>query len=360
MPNLPLEILNVGVSLVCMGLIHWQTKQHGLRTNYSPERIGLFDALKGVCIVGVLLIHAAYLTPVSTPIYRTLDFAVPFFFVSSGFLLSVRCNGRIDLKEYYQKLFFRVLLIYLIFVIGTRIFKGGELTVRDIFLDALLGRTNYNYYFIPIILQLYILFPYLIKFREKFNNTVIFCLIAAVSFLSYIGNHYIEQPDWNTNPWYLVFIGKDFAYFCFGIFLSQYEIRKIRFRGFFSSFMIFLAGTLLLIFLTGEYRLSYAYPFAAFMFALVLYNIIKEHQWLWILEDLGRYSLVVYLVHSTIQRTVVMKYFYIKEMPWGFELIVVVGTTLMLSYAFARMFMAVYGPATAYLSPIGRRGSVKK
>ena len=105
MPNLKIEILNVALSLICMVFIHQQTRKCGTMTDCIQQRIGLFDVLKGVCIVGVVCIHAAYLTPLGQGIYRTLDFAVPFFFVSSGFLLSVRCNGTIDLGRVLQETF---------------------------------------------------------------------------------------------------------------------------------------------------------------------------------------------------------------------------------------------------------------
>jgi hypothetical protein len=360
MPNLRIEILNVVVSLFCMGIIHQQTKKCGYKTDCIQQRIGLFDALKGLCIIGVVLIHAAYLTPVSLNVCRTLDFAVPFFFVSSGFLLSLRCNGTIDLSEYYRKFFVRVLLIYLIFVIGTRMFKGGELTVKDILLDVLLGRTNHNYYFIPLILQFYILFPYLVRFREKLDSPLFFCLVAAISFFFDVCNHYIQRPSWNSNPLYMVFIGRDLVYFCFGIFLARYDIWSLRFRDYLSSYMIFLTGAAVLMWLTGGYYLTYVYPFAAFIFALVVYNAIQEHLWLRIMEDLGRYSLVVYLVHSTIQSDIVMKYFYNAKLPWGVEFLVVVGVTVALSYGFARMFMAVYHPVIACVSPIKQRTSMRK
>jgi peptidoglycan/LPS O-acetylase OafA/YrhL len=355
MPNLKIEILNVAVSLFCMIFIHRQTKTCGYMTDCIRQRIGLFDVLKGICVVGVVCIHAAYLAPASRNIYRTLEFAVPFFFVSSGFLLSVRCKGTIDLSEYYQKLFVRILLIYLIFVVGTRMFKGEEMTVKDIFLDITLGRTNFNYYFIPLILQFYILFPFIVKFREKLDSLVIFFLVTATSFFFIVCNHYIQHPYWNNSPLYMVFIGRDLAYFCFGIFLSRYDIGRLGFRNYLLSFLIFLSGTAVLILSSGEYRLTYAYPFAAFIFALVIYNGIRQHHWLRIIEDLGQYSLVIYLVHSTIQGNVVMKYFYNEKQPWSVQFLVVVGVTVILSYSFARLFMAVYRPVVAYIFPIRRR-----
>ena len=360
MPNLRIEILNIALSLVCMASIHRQTRKYGCRVDCIQERIGLFDALKGVCIIGVVFIHAAFLTPVSLDICRTLDFAVPFFFVSSGYLLSVRCRGTLALGGYYRKFFVRVLLIYILFVIGTRVFKGQDLTLRDILLDILLGRTNYNYYFIPLILQFYILFPCLVRFKEKLDNPSVFCLIAFCSFFFYVCNHYIQRPYWNTNPYLLVFIGRDFIYFCFGIFLSRYEIRQLRFSDCLPVFMIFLAGVVALMLATGEYILTFAYPFVAFILTLAVYNQIPEQSWFRPLEDLGRNSLVIYLVHTTIQNTVVIKYLYNAKFPWEFELPVVVAATVVLSYMFARAFMFVYQPVISFFIPVKQLVAVEK
>lgn len=348
MSDIRVEVLNIVISLASLCLIHWQTSKLERRDGYARERIGAIDALKGICIIGVVFIHAAYLTPFNLTFCRSLDFAVPFFFIASGFLLSARFEGTLNAREFYRKLFFRVVLIYLIFVVGTRIFKGGEMTAQAVILDALLGRTNYNYYFIPLILQFYLLFPFLIRYRERLNNPFVFCMVALFSFISFMGNHYVEQPYWDSNPYYLIFIGKDFSYFCFGMFISQYDVSRLHFRNYSLSLLIFLAGAVCLMLLTGEYLLTYAYPFAAFVFSVAAYNLIKGQGWLRIMEDLGRQTLVIYLVHSTLQGSLVVKYFYNEKHPWGIELVLVVCITLILSYGFSKVFMAVYNPAVAY------------
>jgi peptidoglycan/LPS O-acetylase OafA/YrhL len=348
MSGLAAEVVNIVISLLSVGLIHRQAARHERREGYTLERMEVFDVLKGICIIGVVLIHAAYLTPFNLNICRSLDFAVPFFFIASGFLLSARFKGSLDLRSFYGNLFFRVVLVYILFVAGTRMIRGQEMTVQELLLDALLGRTNYNYYFIPLILQFYALFPLLIRFRERLSSTPVFSLVALFSFAAYAGNHYVEQPYWNSNPYYLVFIGKDFSYFCFGIFLSLYDISRMRLRDYLLPLLVFLAGAAGLMLLTGEYQLSYAYPFAAFILAVGVYYRVKGQRWLRIMEELGRYSLVVYLAHSTIQRLVVMTYVYNETRYWGLELVLVAGSTVIISYGFARAFMAIYNPAAAY------------
>jgi fucose 4-O-acetylase-like acetyltransferase len=157
-----------------------------------------------------------------------------------------------------------------------------------------------------------------------------------------------------------VFIGRDFIYFCFGTFLSRYDIRQLRFKDYLPSFITFLAGVVVLVLSKEEYILTYAYPFVAFILALIVYNRIGEHRWLRVFEVLGRYSLVIYLVHSTIQNTVVTKYIYDERLPWGFELFVVVGATVFMSYMFARMFMAVYQTVIAFFLPARQPVMVEK
>ncbi|MDR3629604.1 MAG: acyltransferase [Desulfocapsaceae bacterium] len=355
MSVLRIEGLNIVISLICLFFIHRQTRKLDRRAGTVTERIDVFDALKGICIVGVVFIHTAYLSPYSTYIYRSLDFAVPFFFISSGFLLAVRCKGSVDLRSYYRNLFFRVVLIYLIFVVGTRMLNGGEMSLQAVLRDALLGRTNFNYYFIPILLQFYMLFPLLIKYRERFDSTFIFCMVALFSFLSFVGNHYIEQPYWDSNPYYLVFLGKDFSYFCFGIFLSLHDISGLRFRNSLFSLLVFVVGAAGLMLSAGEFLLTYAYPFAAFIFAMSAYNLIKGQRWLQIMVDLGRYSLVIYLVHSTIKGGLVMKFFSNEARPWALEFMVISAVTIVLSYGFARVFMACYNPAVAFCLSIIRK-----
>lgn len=342
MQQLSAETLNASFSLLTVGLIHWQARRHGKSAFRPQERIGLFDVLKGLCIIAVVGIHTAYLTPIRFIIYRSLDFAVPIFFISSGYLLSVKNNGRIDLAEYFRKIFLRILLIYIIFVVGMRVVHGEEISMNEIALDALLGRTNNNYYFIPLILQFYILFPSLIRLRARFGNLFFFCAVALTSFFFKICNNYIQQPNWNSSQLYLIFVGRDLVYFCFGIFLSQYDIWKSRFSDYLPSFGLFLAGATFFTFSTNDYCLTYAYPFVAFIFALVVYNAIRQHCSLALVGDLGRYSLVIYLVHSVIQHSFVMQFLYDETLPWALNLVIVVTTTVLLSYAFAKVFMNVY------------------
>ena len=123
--------------------------------------------------------------------------------------------------------------------------------------------------------------------------------------------------------------------------------------------MIFLAGVVVLMLATGEYILTFAYPFVAFLFALAVYNKIREQPWLYLLEDLGRNSLVVYLAHTSIQNTVVMKYLYNAKFPWELELPVVVGATVILSYVFARVFMFVYHPVISFFMPVKQMVAVE-
>jgi fucose 4-O-acetylase-like acetyltransferase len=348
----------------------------------NKKRILFFDFLKGVSIIAVIGIHTSDLF-YATSIKTFFSFAVPAFIVSSGFLLAKRYSNHIDLKKYYKNIFFRIVVLYLVFVIlspvmscGFYVFKelilGKSLTwvmilkpfycgvaknlpISKVFLDVVLGRTAGGaYYFIPLLLQLYVLFPFLMKIKNKLKHFYYFESILLFSFYFLVLNGYLQNPEWNSNYYSLIFFGRFLLCFCFGMFLSEFDIEKIKIK---NIFVVLVAYILILIsssILQNNMTLTYFYPFVFVLILLGVYNsqlmgtkILKKIK---IINDLGKNSLIIYLLHLFIV------YDFINAI-WPETLLdrnsvvsylLVVFITVSLSYIASKIIMNIYSSILSY------------
>jgi len=118
--------------------------KHSHKENH--KRIRFLDFLKGLAIIAIVAIHAIDFVPGLEFLKGILWFAIPLFIIESGYLLSLHHNKKINFKEYYSHVFFRVFLIYVIFVLVIRWYLNQPFVFVEIMKDILLGRTNGNFY----------------------------------------------------------------------------------------------------------------------------------------------------------------------------------------------------------------------
>jgi len=262
------------------------------------KRLVFFDFLKGVAILAVIAVHAADFTPHASILKVFLWFALPLFIFESGYLLSIRHDNDLDLKEYLKHILSRIFVIYLFFVIMFRLILGQEFTAKEIFLDVIFGRTSGNYYFIPIILQFYLLYPLLRKFKKYFKNYFVFNLLYLIGFLFYLLDSLLQKPEWNSNPFSLAFFGRFFFYFCFGMILAEYDINKIRWKHTIGTVVIFGISMIFFRYYGGSWYLTYLYPLIILLLFLKIHNFFGDRKFkIPIINHIGKLSLIIYLVH---------------------------------------------------------------
>lgn len=187
------------------------------------ERNFAIDFLKTVAIFAVILIHVT--TPFLdkfVPFSFSFDlllllnqfsrFAVPLFFLSSGFLLALKYTNTFsiipffsfekkannsqplesNIGEFYKKRVLRILppylfwvLIYYLFVFPHSFQSLFSWTFVNSFLT---GNASYQLYFIPGIFVLYLLFPFFIKYKSFFlsKSFLISFFLFACIILSFI------------------------------------------------------------------------------------------------------------------------------------------------------------------------------
>lgn len=168
---------------------------NNFRRNIQLNRINIVN-IRGLAVIAVLFIHiiAPNITEQSSISVDTsfilIDslarFAVPVFFISSGFGISSIYKRYKSVLEFYIS---RIKLLpdFLIWTILYFSLNGFYLTTSSI-AKALIGRSFYHMYFIPALLICYLIFPFVQKFLS--NKLILILLIflgLIIQFLYYIG-----------------------------------------------------------------------------------------------------------------------------------------------------------------------------
>jgi surface polysaccharide O-acyltransferase-like enzyme len=173
------------------------------------KRILSIDLLKILAILGVIVIHT-YEKALSQTSYdilghpfiflveRSARFAVPLFFIISGYLLFHRYSKQYSLKEFYWKRCIRLLIPYLIwstiYIFLLEKAKVHDLSLPLIINNYIMGSASIQLYFIPSILILYFLFPLLQRITNKITIQVFFVLSIVEIALLYIDYFIMPLP----------------------------------------------------------------------------------------------------------------------------------------------------------------------
>ncbi|MDQ5951716.1 MAG: hypothetical protein QG639_997 [Patescibacteria group bacterium] len=153
--------------------------------------------LRGVAIVLVIVIHSLssfkespYITESPYQLWAvTLDqlarVAVPLFVALSGYGLMLKYQSHsLKWKEYLEKRVFKLLPLYILWSLAYWfIFLfipqwRATPEMKPFFGQLLFGNADYHLYFVPMIFQLYLLFPFLLKLIKK--NAKMVLLITGI------------------------------------------------------------------------------------------------------------------------------------------------------------------------------------
>ena len=138
------------------------------------------DILRIIAILAVIMIHSSTRTiettgndllriPWTLFLNQISRFAVPLFFMISGFVLELSYSFNTNYFEYLKKRFSRILIPYVFwsFIYFFFVYKNHSLG----FLSSLFGgNASYQLYFIPSLLIFYIIFPFFHKLNKIFAN----------------------------------------------------------------------------------------------------------------------------------------------------------------------------------------------
>jgi len=183
------------------------------------RRIIAIDLIRVLAITLIIAFHFIYDYTYANSL-RNLGFVgVSLFFIISGFVLAKRYPKLESFSlRWFFKRYLRISVLYysaliiLVVLLGKQVYAGGlvkNLVAHFLFIDFLFKETAYGItsaaWFIPPLIALYLMFPYLNKFTKKSLWFLVFIFTLMISARLYSGALSSYSP--------LFFIGE----FCFGI-----------------------------------------------------------------------------------------------------------------------------------------------
>ncbi|MGL5207203.1 MAG: acyltransferase [Acidaminococcaceae bacterium] len=188
------------------------------------QRNKLIDNLRGICMLGVIAIHAGSSIALSASpnvhIYMLFEvlsrYSVPAFFFISGYGLfaSYGLYQNLDYLPYLQKRFKSVGLPYVIwsilYLLYYQFVTPGSVSWSpfELFFTLFFGLASYHIYFMVILLWFYLLFPcwrLLLRWMHKISLplslTVLFFLQLGINYWTC---HYWSYPAWIAENQFLL------------------------------------------------------------------------------------------------------------------------------------------------------------
>lgn len=304
----------------------------------ASQRLIELDILRALAVIGVILIHvvsgALYYVNQSTlsfKVYVTIDqflrFCVPLFVALSGYTLALKYTGeKINLGEFFNRRIVRLLPWYLfwsaVIFLYLRFTHWWDLTPRFPFWKILfLGKADYHLYFVPMILQLYILFPFLPalynKFKVRFLIIVFLLQILFYWFLTQISLDKINIHLFTSDQQQYLFFGTWFFYFLLGIVLkTQFKVSRLFEKIIPLLLVLFCLWVLIdcfgvinksynIILATRSARIPVLFYASTFIVFSILYSkklLLLPGKIVVFLSGVGRSSYVIYLLHTLVIR----------------------------------------------------------
>lgn len=229
------------------------------------------DALRIVAILAVIAIHTTTknLDLVSHDLKNNLilfiinqlvRFAVPLFFLISGFVLELSSSIEINYFDYLKKRLNRIFLPYFFWSAIYYIFIYTYHST-NYFITLLDGSAAYQLYFIPSLLIFYLIFPFLHHHYSYISLKRVIFLLGFIQF-SILSFDYYLKPITLLSP-----VATTLSYFFsfyLGIILAHYQFQLVSFIAktkYFILVILFLSGTFVFLQAYSLYYLTHNYLF---------------------------------------------------------------------------------------------------
>lgn len=207
------------------------------------------DALRVVAILAVLLIHTTTRTleashynlnafPLSIFLNQIARFAVPMFFMISGFVLELNYDGNTSFWQYLKKRFSRIFIPYL-FWSGVYYLFVYKVHSTGFFQDILTGNASYQLYFIPSLLIFYLIFPLLHKIYKIISNRWVLITLGVIELGLLYQDYYYHN---STNPFPVDVTLFNYFVFILGMVASHHREKIIELVGKWKYWLILVTG----------------------------------------------------------------------------------------------------------------------
>lgn len=249
-----------------------------------------FDLVKGVGIIAVVIIHLTQFLALSLhnatwliSVNSICRFAIGLFFITSGAL--VHFSREKSIGEYLLPKFRRVLIPYLIVSIVLTYQQGAASIVNA----CLTGSASVPFYFVPILFQLYLIYPLIKSIRERGSYLPLFLAISLITFLGIRTSYIPEMP----------FFGRYLFFFMYGVYHAD---RLINNRAPFTPHLwaplvcIYLCFSILYPETTGNEQYLYAVAMFEMLYYLSYHRLCSDKIRI-ALAATGKRSLWIFLLH---------------------------------------------------------------
>ena len=283
--------------------------------------------------------------PVSIFLNQLSRFAVPLFFMISGFVLELNYDSNFSYWQYLKKRFNRILIPYIFWSAIYYLFVY-KLHSQNFFQSLLWGTASYQLYFIPALLMFYLTFPFFHKLFKVISNVWVLILLGIVEIV-------LLYRDYNFQ-YFTTYIPASvalFNYFVFilGMVVSHHQDKILKLITKWKFWLVGLTGLIgIFVFWEGKTKYFNTYNYQAFysqwrpsvliytilMFSLLFYGFTKISRGVSVIKSLSKLSFFVFFTH-VIFLEVVWSYLgrYVYTLPL-FDL-VFFGLVAGLSFAFA-------------------------
>ncbi len=319
------------------------------------KRLDIIDFLKGYSIFTIILFHYLQFLPLEFPFNHLVYFGgtgIHLFILLSGFGLYLSSSRKsLSYIAFLKKRFTKIYLPYIPVVLISFAISlvlpiyepslyalAGHIFLYKMFDESIIGSYGYALWFVSMIIQFYLVYPFLKGLFDKFG--ILLLLISVVisilwaTLIVYLG----VQDDRVWNSFFLQYLWE----FVLGMYLAKKLTEKPEFYSRFSIYkllllaVLFLAGSLLITFYGGptirvynDFLLLPAYGFlAVFVYKLMLKPVN------WFFNFTGEISYSLFLWHMLFLNLTV--YLLGKSLVF---LLISLLLTYLVSYAYNRWFV---------------------
>lgn len=295
------------------------------------------DVIRGLAILAVIAIHVSAMvlyrsTPYSKVYNITLilnqlsRFSVPAFILISGIGLTISYRENQSYSKFIVRRFLKIVPQYIIWCILYILLITKNFNIYDAINDMVYGKVFYHFYFVPLIVEFYLIFPFIYKFIGK-RWWLLLSFSITTFFLIYTYYYKVVTPEewfWNKkNLLYWLF------YFSLGGYIGKNienfleKVHKYRFI----IIVMFLASIYIVIygFIPGsqynkdiDYMTTFQRP-AVLMYTIFFILFIFSFKWkngfiMRIIRYVSNTSYDIYLSHAGILYFY-SQYYVNKSMP---------------------------------------------
>jgi membrane-bound acyltransferase YfiQ involved in biofilm formation len=279
---------------------------------YRPVTVPNFDMLGGATYFSLRAIE------------QLIIYGIPTFMFVSGFFIAIS-TGRSQKAVPWRLVYERIknlaipFVLWSLIILGLNFAQGARYTPGELVRTIALGQTTDAYYFVPVLIQLYIVAPLITPLARK--NWKLLLLMAAVLQISVLTIRYtqilgwevtlFDSLNWLTRSW---FFGGYVFFFSLGITIG---FHLPAFKDFLSRFRWIFLGAVVTLFVVGmvEWELLLRWSgqewigpretiidqlyAAAFLLTYISFDRVKlpfSKQ----ISSLGAKSYGIYLTHSPV------------------------------------------------------------